>query len=85
MGGLSTDYGIGPPSVLLRVGAGYVALGILTAILHPNTVRKAVLSAMVTIAAIFVAGLCVIYYDLQDALPTRPTLTSSAERASPTD
>lgn len=29
MSGLSTGYGIGPPSVLLRVGVGYAVLGIL--------------------------------------------------------
>jgi len=64
MGGLSTGYGIGRPSVLLRVGMGYAVLGILTGILHPTTVRKGMLNAMATIAVIFVVGLCVMYYDL---------------------
>lgn len=64
MGGLSTGYGIGPPSVFFRVGVGYAALGILTAILRPNTVRKGILSAMATIAVVFVAGICVMYYEL---------------------
>lgn len=64
MGGLSTGYGIGPPSVLLRVGVGYAVLGILTGILRPNTVRKGILNAMATIAVIFVVGLYVMYYDL---------------------
>lgn len=64
MGGLSTGYGLGRPSVLLRVGVGYAVLGILTATLRPNTVRKAVLNATTTIAVIFAVGLCVMYYDL---------------------
>lgn len=64
MGGLFTGYGIGPPSVFLRVGIGYAVLGLLTASLRPNTLRKAVLNAIATLAVIFVAGLCVMYYDL---------------------
>ncbi|MUV60033.1 hypothetical protein [Halobacterium sp. CBA1126] len=64
MGGLFTGYGIGPPSVFLRVGIGYAALGLLTASLRPNTLRKAVLNAIATLAVIFVVGLCLMYYNL---------------------
>ncbi|GAA0262050.1 hypothetical protein GCM10009000_093060 [Halobacterium noricense] len=64
MGGLSTGYGLGRASVLLRVGIAYAALGILTGILRPNTVRKRVLNAIATLAVVFVTGVIVMYLDL---------------------
>ncbi|MGB9965754.1 hypothetical protein [Halobacterium hubeiense] len=64
MGGLSTGYGFGRASVLLRVGIAYAVLSILTAILRPDTVRKGVLNAIATLAVVFITGLTVMYLDV---------------------
>jgi hypothetical protein len=69
MGGLSTGYGIGPPSVFLRVAAGYTTLGILTLVFRPTTMRKLILSAIATLAVVFITGVAVMYLDLGMQLP----------------
>jgi hypothetical protein len=65
MGGLSTGYRIGPPSVFLRVAAVYTILGILTVVFRPTTVRKLVLNAIATLAVVFITGVALMYLDLR--------------------
>jgi hypothetical protein len=64
MGGLSTGYGIGPPSVFLRVSVGYTILGILTIVFRPTTMRKLVLNAIATLPVVFIMGVTLMYLDL---------------------
>lgn len=63
-GGLSTGYGTGPIPVLLRIGFGYVALGVLSGLLRPLNNRKGALNAVVTTIVVFVVGVGIMYYDL---------------------
>jgi hypothetical protein len=51
-------------AVLLRVGVGYVALGVLSGLLRPLTAQKGALNAVVTVVVVFVVGIGIMYYDL---------------------
>lgn len=63
-GGLSTGYGTGTTAVLLRVGIGYVVLGVGLGLVGVPDLRAAAGIAAAGLLAIFAAGSAVMYYDL---------------------
>lgn len=64
LGGLSTGYGKGGIPILLRVGVGYVVLGMATALWSPLTIQRGIMNAIVSAIAIFVVGVSIMYFDL---------------------
>lgn len=63
-GGLSTGYDTGTTAVILRVGVGYVVLGVGLGLVGTSGPRAAAGIATAGLLAMFAAGSAVMYYDL---------------------
>lgn len=64
LGGLSTGYGLNLEAVLLRIGIGYVVLGLFTVYYAPVTVRRGLLITVLTVIVIYAIGSGLMIYDL---------------------
>jgi len=64
LGGLSSGYGMGGIPILLRIGVGFVVLGIATSLWPPLFVRRGITNAILSAIIIFLVGISLLYYDL---------------------